>query len=93
LHRLRRIEGQVVAIGVTTHDREIMILIDDVETDAQPEAIGEREMVVDRIARVDGVFLLMDIARDEVTAVRGDDQPRVGRPRLRAALQQRAERA
>ena len=39
-------------------------------TEAQPEAVCERELVVDRIARVDRIFLLMNVARDKMAAVR-----------------------
>ena len=89
MHRLRGVERQAVTLGIAAHDRQIMILIDNVEAEAQPEAVCERELVVDRIARVDRIFLLMNVARDEMAAVRRYHQPRIGRPRLRAAFEQR----
>src|SRR3546814_6746371 len=70
--RFLRIERQIIRLGITAHDREIAILIDDMEAEAEPEAVGEREVVVDGVARVDRAFLLGDIARHQMAPVGGD---------------------
>ena len=46
----------------------------------------QRHLVIHHVARIDGVVLLGQVARDDVTAVRGDIETDVGGPSGRAAL-------
>ena len=38
-------------LGIVRHDREVRVLIDGVEAEAEPEAVGERQAVVDLAGR------------------------------------------
>jgi len=45
---------------------------------SQTEAIGQCQLVIDRIARVDRVVLLAHLPRQDVAAVRGDIEADIG---------------
>ena len=81
--------------GIAGDHRQIARLVGVVEAEAQPEAVGEREPVVEDVARVDrargfgvGVF-----AGDQMPTVRRDDQPDMVGPRLDAAVEDRLRSA
>ncbi len=61
------------------------------EAEAEAEAIGQRHLVVDHVARIDGVVLLRQVTRDDVAAVRRHIEADVGGPGRRPALKQRAQ--
>ena len=69
-------------------DGQIAVLIHRVKAEAQPETIGQREAVVGRVTRIDGAGLLGHIARHQMAAIGGDDQPGIIGPRLRTSFQQ-----
>ena len=56
LHRIGGVEGEAIGTRVPADDRQIGVLIDVVKAEAQPETVGERQLIVDRIARVDRRF-------------------------------------
>ena len=63
------------------------------EAEAEPEPVGERQMVVGGVARIGGARLLGEVAGLQVAAVGGDEQADVGGARLGAAFQHRAQGA
>ncbi len=73
--------------GVAAHDREELVLRARVEAERQAEAVGQRELVVGRVARAERIVLLARLARDDRTPVRGDREPHVARPGLDPAVE------
>ena len=53
----------------------------------QPDQVGQREPVIDGIARVDRIVLFGQVARHDRTAVRGNRQPDVVGPSLDPAFE------
>ncbi len=82
-----------MGIGIAADDREIGILIAGRKAEAKPEPVGQRQPVVDRVARIDRIVLFAHVPLDDRAAVRGDREPHIGRSRHRPALEQRAQRA
>ena len=61
------------------------------EAERKPEPVGQRQLVVDRVARVERIVLLARLARHDRPAVRSDRKPDIGRPRLDPAVEPRAQ--
>ena len=61
--------------------REVIVLAAGVKSQSQPEPVGQREPVVQSIARVHRIVVLGQMARDDVAAIGGDREPDVARAR------------
>ena len=79
--------------GIAGADRQIGLLIAGVEAQPQPKAIGQRQMIIGGIARINGIRLIFrKAARYQMAAVAGNDQAHMIGPRLHSAIEQRAQR-
>jgi len=74
--------------GIAANDGDIGILVDDVKAERQAEPVRKREIVVDGVAGVDRAGLRVDVAREQMAPVRGDEQAAMRRPRFGAPLEQ-----
>ena len=81
-------------LGVAVHHREVVVLAAVVEAEPQAEAVGQRHLLLDRLAGIDGgrALVLHHVARQQVAAVRGGVEEHVGRPALDAAFERRLQR-
>ena len=86
------LDAEMAAIALD--HREVFVLAAAVEAEPEAEAVGQRDLFLDRFAGIDrGRALVLDhVARHQVPAVRGRVEDHVVRPALDAALQHRLER-
>ena len=79
---------------VAAHHLEIFVLAAFVEAEPQAEAVRQRDLLLDRLVRVDRgrALVLHHVARQEMAAVGGGVEDDVLRPALDAALQRRLQR-
>ena len=77
--------------GIAADDVEVFVLRAGVEAERQPEAIGQRQPVVDHVARIDRIVLFGHLPGDDRSAVRGHRQPDIGRARLDPAFEPAAQ--
>ena len=73
--------------GIACDHVQIGVLIGILEAKFKAKAVGQRQTVVNRIARVHGVSLIAAIALNDVPAVRRHAQPDIVWTRFHAALQ------
>ena len=85
---------EAVVVDVALDHREVVVLRAGVEAEPEAEAVGQRDLLLDRLARVDrGLALVLDhLARHQVAAVRGRVEQHVVGPALDAALEHRLQR-
>ncbi len=76
-----------MAGAITGNDRQVIVLAASVEPDRQAKPVGQRELVIHRVARVDRIVLLGRMARHDRAAVGRNGQPDIGRPRIHPAFQ------
>ena len=93
LNGLQPVDGQPQRLRIAVDDRDISVLIDCVKAETEAEAIRQRHLVIDHIARIDRIILLGQVARHDVTAIRRNVKSHIGRTRRCAALQQRPQGA
>ena len=81
-------------LGVAHDHGEIIVLAAMVEAEPEAEPVGERHLLLDRLARIDGAraLVLHHVARHHVPAVRGRIEEDVGGPALDPALERGLER-
>ena len=81
-------------LGIAAHHVEIIVLAAIVEADPQPEAVRQRQLLLDRLAGIDrGRALVLDhLARHQMPAVRGGVEQHVGGPALDAAFEHGLQR-
>ena len=72
--------------GISADHRHISLLIADMKTQAEPEAVRQRQPVINNITDIDGRFLLGQIARNDMAAIRCNIKPDMRRPRTAAAV-------
>ena len=72
MQRVARFPNQTRRPGIAVNDGEIIVLATCVEAHTEPETIGQRELVVDRVARVYRVVLLKEVALEDRATVRGN---------------------
>src|SRR5688572_7739135 len=87
-------DRELVIAGVAAHHLNILLMRAVVESEPEPEAIRQRDLLLDRFRGVDrgGALVLHHVARHEVAAVGGGVEQHVGRPSLDAALEHRLQR-
>ena len=78
-------------LGIAAHHVEIVVLAAIVEADPQPEAVRQRDLLLDRLGGVDGgrALVVDHLARHQMPAVRGGIEQHVGRAVLRCRLRAR----
>src|SRR5271154_3278456 len=83
----RRVEAKM--LGVAHDHGEIIVLAAMVEAEPEAKPVGERHLLLDRFARIDGASALVfhHLARHKVAPVRGRIEEDVGRPAFDAALE------
>lgn len=81
-----RIKTQPEMLGIARNHFQPDILRADMEAQAQPKAICQREIIVHGIARVDRAGLLFKIARDDMAAVGSDVEAHMRRARRNPAI-------
>src|SRR3546814_12751613 len=86
-----RIEFQAIMPGIPSDDRHIGILIQIMEAKDKTETIGQRHLVINHIALVNGIILLAHITWYDVTAVVGSLKTDIVKPSGRRHLIPRAE--
>src|SRR5437660_12693148 len=61
------------ALGIAEHHRKIIVLAAAMEAEPEAETVGQRHLLLDRLARIDRgrALVLHHVARQEVTAVGG----------------------
>ena len=86
--------GRPMPAGVAVDHGEEGRLVAVVEAEPEAEAVGERDLLLGRLGRVDrGRALVLDhVARHQVAAVGGGVEQHVVRPALDAAVQHRFQR-
>src|SRR5579883_2325550 len=85
---------EAVARGIAAHHRVIGLLIAGMEAEPEAEAVGERDLLLDRLAGVDrGRALILDhVARQEMPPVRCRVEHDVRGAPLDPALEHRLQR-
>src|ERR1700757_4614878 len=80
--------------AIASHHGEILVLAAAVEAEPKTKTVGQRDLLLDRFARVDrGRALVLDhLARQKMPTVRGGIQDHIVRAALDAAFQHRLER-
>ena len=79
-------------------DREVVLLVEGVEREPEPEALAQRDLLLDRLGLVDlgpdvaGVEVFAHVLRHEVPAVRGRVEEHVVRRRADGTVQDRLQR-
>ena len=88
----RRLEAEMP--GVTVDHGEVIVLAAMVEAEPEAEPVGERHLLLDRLARIDGAsaLVLHHVARQKVAPVRGRVEEHVPRAPFDPALERRFER-
>src|SRR5690606_22187297 len=74
--------GEPVRLRVTGDDCEIFVLAAIMEAEREAEAVGQGQLVVDNVARVEWIVLFGGVAREDRAPVGRDCQANIGRPRL-----------
>ena len=69
LESLGLVPLQRVLHGIAAYDRKVLVLRAGVEPERKPEPVGERELVVDRIARVEWIALFARLAGEDCAVV------------------------
>jgi len=79
---------EAIALGIALDHGVVGLLVAGVEAQPQAEAVGQRDLLLDRLARVDGgrALVLDHVARQQMAPVRGGVEHDIGRPTLDAAL-------
>ncbi len=64
-------EIEPVAVGIAAHDRVIGVLVDIVKAEPQAETVRQRDLLLDRLGRVDGgrALVVDHVTRHQVAAV------------------------
>ena len=83
-----------VALGIAVDHREVGLLVAGVEAEPQAEPVGERDLLLDRLARIDrGRALVLDhVARQQMAAVGGGVEHDIVGPPLDAAFEHGLQR-
>src|SRR5581483_12525202 len=92
--QLGRVDRDAPRAGEAAHDPQVAVLVGGAERDRDAEAVGERQLLLLRVRRVDLVewaAAVREPLEHEVTAVRRGVQQHVGRARLDAALEHRLQ--
>ena len=81
-------------VGIAEDHGEIVVLAAMVKAEPEPETVGKRNLLLDRVAGVDGgrAFVLHHVARQEVAAVRSGVEDDIARPSFDAAFEGRLQR-
>ena len=89
---LRIIEAEMLCIALD--HREIGLLVASMKAEPETEAIGERDLFLDRLARIDraGALVFDHIARQKMPPVRGGVERDIVRPALDTAIEHRFQR-
>ncbi len=92
--KLASSNAQAVMAGIAAHHLEIIVLAAIVEADPQPEAVRQRELLLDRLAGIDGgrALVVDHLARHQMPPVRGRVEQHIGGPALDAAFEHGLER-
>jgi hypothetical protein len=88
---LLAVKAEAEVTGIACDHIQPILLRTGVEAKAEAKSVGERQVIVNHIARIDCAGLLLQIARNNVAAIGRDIEPNMGGPSGKPTIEHRAD--